>query len=324
MSIEKEVAQESVTSSLAAILFSMNRAMQLDAVLRSFYRHCWDGDNFDLYIIYKTTSPTHSRQYQELTQEYRQFDRIHFLQEVHFRIDLLSLLFDITALDRGSRFYKATTHLGGMFGRVTHRWIKPSSSKQVLFLVDDNILVSDFYLRDVRRALSLNPVALGFSLRLGENTNYCYAHDQVQQLPHFIQAAPGILKFNWTKAEHDFYYPLELSSSIYRLSDVLPLINSRSFNNPNELESKMAGSSSLYKDSHPWLMCYTHSVTFCSPVNRVQDGLPNRTGVVYEYPVDLLAEKFDAGNRIDVAAYDGFVSTGCHQEVELQYIQHES
>ncbi len=86
----------------------------------------------------------------------------------------------------------------------------------------------------------------------------------------------------------------------------------------------MAASSVLYKISHPWLLCYSPSVTFCNPVNRVQHGLLNRTGVYYDYPVEFLADKFDAGYRIDVAAYDDLVSTGCHQEVELQFIHHES
>ncbi len=322
MSIGKEVTREERTSSLIAILFSMDRALQLEAALHSFYHHCLDAEIFDLFVIYRTTSPIHTRQYGELIQEYRQFDRIHYFPEVHFRIDLLDLLIDANLPGRWPPFFKTMTRLGGMFGRVTRRWMKPAPSKHILFLVDDNIFIGDFHLSEAQRALYLHPDALGFSLRLGMNTNYCYSHDQVQETPHFELAAPGIIKFDWTIAEHDFSYPLEISSSIYRLSDVLPLINSRSFNNPNTLEGKMAASSSLYKDSHPRLLCYTRSVCFCDPINRVQDRINNRAGVQFDYPVDLLAEKFDAGYRIDVAALDGFVPIGCHQEVEFQFVQH--
>jgi hypothetical protein len=324
VNIEIEVPYKVDSSSLTAVLFSMNRAMQLDAVLRSLYRHCWDADQFDLYMIYKTTSPTHTRQYQELIQEYQPFERIHFIRQLHFRFDLLSLLFDAALPDRSRRFFKAATRLGGMFGRFTRSLLKPDSATYVLFLVDDNIFTGDFFLGEVINVLNEHPEALGFSLRLGENTQICYAHDQPQALPQFEEITPGVLKFDWTKAEHDFHYPLEVSSSIYRCLDLLPLINSRSFGSPNELEEKMAASSAHYKDSHPWLLCYSPSVTFCNPVNRVQNGLLNRAGVDHDYPVESLANMYDAGYRIDVAAYDDFISTGCHQEVELQLTRNES
>ncbi len=71
--------------------------------------------------------------------------------------------------------------------------------------------------------------------------------------------------------------------------------------------------------NQPALLCYEQSVTFCNPVNKVQTVYANRAGTASEYAADHLAELFDQGYRVQVAAYAGFVPSACHQEVELTY-----
>ena len=72
-----------------AIIFSMNRAMQLDAMLRSLYFHCVDAESMEIYVLYRTTDVIYTRQYEELIERY---PRVRFVVEKNFRQDLLSLV----------------------------------------------------------------------------------------------------------------------------------------------------------------------------------------------------------------------------------------
>lgn len=125
--------------------------------------------------------------------------------------------------------------------------------------------------------------------------------------------------YDWSKADGDFGYPLEVSSSVFRLSQIFNLLCEIPFKNPNTLEARMSERSEQYASTHPWLFCYPSSVTFCVPINIVQDVCKNRSGFLEEYSQMNLAQFFDKGKRIDIQSYDGFIPNACHQEVRLVY-----
>ncbi|MEW6405540.1 MAG: hypothetical protein AB1649_27420, partial [Chloroflexota bacterium] len=189
----------------------------------------------------------------------------------------------------------------------------------ILFLVDDNIFVRDFSLKDVVPLLRAQQDALGFSLRLGSNITHCYTSDQPQPLPRFVPVETGILKFDWTTSELDFGYPLEVSSSAYRAKDMFPIIAKQPFRNPNELEFQLAVSAKAFSRKMPFLLCPERSYTFCNPLNVVQNVTPNKAGASLEYSSQRLADLFDQGYRIKVEAYHGFIPQSCHQEVPLEF-----
>jgi hypothetical protein len=290
--------------------------MQLDATLRSFFLHGEDTARADVRVVYQTTTPVHARQYGRLQREYEKH-AVSFVRERRFRDDFLrSIVPD--DLGRLARAGLHVTRLARRIGRLAGVFRRSVRNRYVLFLVDDNLFVRPFELGAVSRSLADHPDALGFSLRLGKNTGYCYAHDQPQSLPGFSTIAPGILKFDWTRGEADFGYPLEVSSSVYRLRDMLPFLSRLPFRNPNTLEEQMAHRTGVFRQTMPQLLCYEASVTFCNPINKVQTVLPNRAGEEPEHSSETLAELFEKGYRVDVGAYEGFVPTGCHQEVELR------
>jgi glycosyltransferase involved in cell wall biosynthesis len=193
----------------------------------------------------------------------------------------------------------------------------------ILFLVDDNIFVADFLVNESMQSLASRPRAIGFSYRLGRNTTYCYSLNQAQAvppltlLPGFEQA--GIYSFNWVGASCDFGYPLEVSSSLYRSADLMPVLSTLHFAHPNSLEGLLAQQAGRFSNSHPELLCYQESVTFCNPINKVQNVAPdNRAGETVSHSSDDLSAVFERGGRVDVRAYSGFKPNACHQEVELQ------
>lgn len=274
---------ENVNSGIGGLIFSRDRAMQLQATIESFFLHCRDSRQIKLSVLYKATNRLNQCQYNRLEEK---FGNISFIREVSFKEQLI---------------------------RITEKF------EYVLFLVDDNLFVRDFHLADVTGTLQHTADAIGFSLRLGKNTNYCYSRDVKQSLPVFRQADTGVLKYNWTQAECDFGYPLELSSSVYRVSDILRLLAQLEFANPNVLEDMMAVNAAAYAAARAALLCYENSVAFCNPVNKVQSVFNNRTCGDHRYSADRLAEMFEDGLRIDVEKYSNFLPNSCHQEVPLYF-----
>ena len=270
-------------TSLACIVFSKDRPLQLDAALRSWKRHCRDAASAAVTVLYKASTSRVLSLYRRLMQEHPGVD---FVREQDFRRDLLVLL--------AQRDY-------------------------VGFIVDDSIFVRDFSLTHITSALARHPGAIGFSLRLGRNTTHCYMLDRPQCPPVFETVAEGFLKYRWPGAECDFAYPLELSSSIYRGEQILPLLKELDFKNPNTLEEAMYQSLACFRESHPSLLCPETSLAFALPVNRVQmEVRSNRAGSNPGFSADVLAASFAGGQRMDTAALDGFIPRACHQEVEFK------
>lgn len=325
---------------IQAIIFSMNRAMQLDAVLRSLFFQCDDADSMNIYVLYLTTDAMHARQYKKLIKIY---PNVHFVPEQSFRKNLLSILNPYSKGSIQDKLYSLLFKIGNIgfpSGTLLNRiwrllientlWVlvklflpSPQENQFVLFLVDDNIFTNRFSIQNIVSIFTQQRNLLGFSLRLGENTTRCYMNNQPQKVPTFTAVNENILKFSWVQAKQDFGYPLEISSSIFPLKMILPLLVSISFQTPNILEEKMAYHARALRLSHPFLGCYRHSVTFCNPINKVQKEISNRAGANRHYQVEELQNRFEQGERINVRTFDGFVSNACHQEVPLVFLKEQ-
>jgi len=322
---------------IRCLVFSKDRAMQLDAVLHSFFLNCLDSEKYAaLHVIYKASNEFHAQQYGELSCLY---PHVQFIEQKNFRRDLIQTIIpDKKGLLRS--FLRDLLIGVGSFGfpvdsradKVVRRFFdapririlkmllpKVEQETGLLFLVDDNIFVRNFFLADMVNALKRNPKAIGFSLRLGKNTQYCYIRQKKQSLPEFSFLLPNILKYTWANADLDFAYPLEISSSLYLTNFIAPVLMAMAFENPNDLEIKIATRSFIFRDHYPELLCFERSVAFCNPVNIVQTVYKNRAGKQVDLSIDHLAELFAQGKRINVGSFEGFVPESCHQEVELTF-----
>ena len=266
---------------IQVFIFSKDRPLQLDGTLQSFKRNCRDVDGVMVRVLYSAST---SRNRSLYCQAIREHPLVHFVEEFDFRRDTMLLL--------------------GM-----HEF--------VLFVVDDCLFVGDFNLAESAAALRRQLDAIGVSLRLGRNTTHCYSLNKPQRLPSLQSASESLLAFRWPGMDCDFGYPLEVSSSLYRAADLLEALADVPFCNPNTLEAKLAKRAERFRESHPVLLCPGQSLAFCAPVNLVQQVGANRAGTQPAFSAAALAEKYAEGWRIVVSRFDGFVSTGCHQEVEL-------
>jgi len=263
------------------LIFSKDRALQLQGTIDSLLLNI-EKKSPDIIVLYTTTDSRHELSYQTLIRENSQ---IEFIKESNFKNNVIDILDDYSL---------------------------------IFFICDDTIFVNKFNVNHLKKIFLDNYNAIGFSLRLGLNTTYCYAHDTIQTIPSvtYVDAAKDIVRFEWTIAEYDFGYPLELSSSCYRTYDIKLLVSGYSFNNPNELESLL---STLYYKIYAssYLLCYKTSVAFSNPVNRVQIFNNNRFGIADEYHQDALLTNYELYDIIDIDKYQGIVVQGCHQEMPI-------
>jgi hypothetical protein len=310
----------SAEPTLVGIVFSRDRAMQLDATLRSLFRHCSDASLFDLHVLYAASTARFRTQYENLAREWSHEGGIRFHAEREFRCDFLKLL-GLAGNHRGPFLALRQRVVGRVHRSLNRAPTVQAPWELLLFLVDDNIFVRSFSLSDACMALRDDPLAIGFSLRLGRNTTSCYSLRKSQEPPQFEAADRATLAFDWTDAECDFGYPLEVSSSLYTAKAIAGLLTTEDYSNPNTLESALARSASRFGGTRgrPHLLCFPQSVTFCNAVNRVQTTYQNRSGDAPEFAADALADSFDSGLRIDISAFDGFLPDACHSNIPVTF-----
>ena len=297
--------------STSVLIFSKDRPLQLHGTLSSFYLHVSDPEEVNVYVIYKATTVEYAKGYTLIKRELPH--AIRWIEERNFKRDVLNV---ISSSNRKLRLFH---YLRNAIDHKTSL-IPDSSCTSILFLVDDTIFTAPFSLAHINRLLSDNPDAIGFSLRLGINTTYCYAHGSTQQLPHYI-SLDEVLKFSWVGQSGDFGYPLEISSSIYRRTDIACLLRKLRYCNPNQLEHGLASSTHAFKTSLKSLLCYEKSVAFSAPINKVQSTFDNKAGSSESYSSHTLNSQLLDGHRIDIAKFIGHIPNGVHQEVVLPFIK---
>jgi hypothetical protein len=309
---------------IRAVVFSRDRAMQLDAALASFSTQCAEADAVSITVLYAASSLTFERQYEVLEKSWPGALRITFRRERDFRADLLGILGADKRGSRGPR--RLPSRLRGILtGDGRPRRGSGDVASYVLLLVDDNVFCRPFSIASATRALDARPRAIGFSLRLGRNTTYCYALDTPQRVPELAAIDEHVVAFDWTGAECDFGYPLEVSSSIYSGPRLAQVLAGLSFSNPNTLEAKFAGTARRARARRtPELLCFEQSVAFCNAVNKVQAVYDNRAGQETDLSAAELAKRFAAGLRIDTRAFSGFTPDACHCDVPFSFIPEEA
>jgi len=277
-----------ILNKLVTVIFSKDRPIQLDLTLKTNRRHSTPKIRNEI-VLYKASNERIDNAYKQVAKENRHTT---FIKETDFRSNLLDCM---------------------------------DNKEYILFLVDDCIFTRKYSIKDALFYLGLCEGALGFSLRLGSNTTYCYSLNILNELPEFQpmrnEERNGVYAFNWQSVKNgDFAYPLEVSSSIYRIDDIKPLLEKVYFFSPNSLEWMMYTNILNYRN-RPFLLCFGISPAFCNPINRVQTENTNRAGVSPEYSIENLLKLYENGYRINYYLFDGFTSNACHDEQDIDFIK---
>ena len=273
---------------IVTIVFSKDRPLQLDTTLTTYKKYSLQRNINNEFIIYKTSNDRFEKAYIQVAKEHSTFK---FIKETAFKINLYDCL---------------------------------KGNKYVLFIVDDCIFTKKYSINTIISKLNICEGVLGFSLRLGKNTTECYPLYCKNDIPFMQALGDDVLAFSWKEAGiGDFSYPLEVSSSVYRIDDIKSIIEGIHYSYPNSLEWVMYNYIP-HLINKQFFLCYETSVAFCNPINRVQtENTINRVGINTDYSIESLLEKYERGYRINTEKFDGFISNGAHQEIKFEFYENK-
>ena len=187
-------------SKVALIVFSKDRAMQLDALLQTIEKYGKDFFRTNVRIIYKATALRFRAGYELVRQDHPHAE---FLEEIDLKADILSSMSDdYICMNSDDDLY-----------------CNPLPDPAVI----EKALISD---------------TACFSLRLGLNIDYCHTMDSPIEMPRYEECG-GFIKWNWAEGKYDFGYPLSIVGHVFRTSFIKELTESIEFRNPNFYEERL-------------------------------------------------------------------------------------
>ena len=274
--------RELSTPRIQGVLFSRDRAFQLDALLGSVAEKVKGLDK--LTVIYYPSTEQHGSAYEQVFRRYA--DTVIPVRQGP-GVDLKSLVIET---------------------------LEKMPNEQVFFLVDDNFFIEDVDIQGFARLAS--PYSIP-SLRMGENINYSYTLDCDQQKPNLtefsVNFTAALRAWQWGCGVFDWGYPLSLDGHFFQRYEILAMTEAVDFDAPNHYEDQLQKFIELYQ---PRLgICFVKSVLLNLPFNRVQNDIPNRHGIVHQ---DDLLNLWNEGYELDRDAYYGVVNISAHQELPLK------
>lgn len=263
-----------------AIIFSKDRAAQLRLLIYSIQKNAPHA--FRLNVIYKHSNESFKKGYEKVIGEFSSV--CNFVEQTEdFKSDVLTLL--------------------------------DSDSEFSCFFTDDDIIYKPFDLEKVKNQIRIDDDVFCFSLRLGKNTNFCYAMNTPNVFRDYSDS-DDVLTWDWTVHYLDYGYPLSVDGHIFKTKDILKLTRKVGFSNPNTYEAALQIFESFPKNK----MCsFSESVLVNTPNNIVNTSFANRNGLTHGADVRELNDKYLDGKIIDMESMDFTNIIGCHQEIEFKY-----
>ena len=222
-------------SPIEVIVFSKDRACQLEALLRSMERFVEHPHRIT--VLYTASHTDFQCGYDILEIWYKS---VTWVREADFKADLMRLI------DRADE-------------RGAHH---------VMFLVDDIVFTRRFSGEQMIELLEDDDDILALSLRLGDNIRHCHPRGIATAPPDFLDGR----RWAWRDAHPGYWdYPMSLDGNIYRLSDIAEALAGIDFRNPNTLEASMAA----HPVDRPYLVCHPSPYLVNLALNLVQDVFDN-------------------------------------------------
>ena len=306
------------------VVFSKDRAFQLEACLRSLLAQCADAKEVPIRVLWTASQEQHEQAYAILRESYAAgWLNLQFVREKIFRADLLTVLGGLAADSSGDRFVRGVEKMPAAWMK---KWARPMTAPLlqpppvVLYVVDDTIFLRPFHFMECAKLLLAKPEALAFSLRLGRGLTRFYMGNRDQAAPEFASVGthPDVCEFRWAEADGDFGYPLEVSSSLLRSDVIFARLLRKEWRTPNTLEMALANMSGRYKKEYPMLLTFGEPRAIAVPLNLVQkDFTDNRHGGQERYHPDSLCALFLQGVRADLSGLEKLKQVSVHAEIEL-------
>ena len=267
------------------IIFSMDRAIQLHALLSSYFEKV--NHPVPVHVLYQTSSRAHQKAYDEVFSLFGdyQISAVHQESNDSFKDQFIAILESIP-------------------------------TEKIVFLVDDIVFIEDVDIFDFVKFDARTTIP---SFRLGANLKRAYTTQKDQKLPPFIPDAisdKDKLCWIWENGELDWAYPLSVDGNLFLTREIIVLAKNTRFNSPNTFEGHLQQYVKYFK--HRYGICYNKSKIINIPINKVQKDFNNIHGTIHQ---DYLLDQWNHGMQIDYRALYGFINESAQQEIEITFIK---
>jgi hypothetical protein len=267
------------------VVFSMDRALQLHALLCSYFEKV--DHPVPMYILYRASTPDHQKAYEEVFALFKERDLKAVFQEnkESFKQQLLDILSSI-------------------------------QTNNVFFLVDDDLFIEHIDMADFARIDTRCSI---ITLRMGANLLRSYTVQIDQRLPEFAHPKDhegDKLYWIWSSGEHDWGYPLSVDGHLFSTAEMRVLATHTNYSSPNTFEANLQVYARYFM--HRYGICYKKAKLVNIPINKVQSDNDNIHGTIHQ---DYLLEQWSRGLQMDYRALYGLVNESAHQEVPVTFIE---
>lgn len=277
---------------LNTIIFSKDRAMQLDSLLRSYFELFDDAKKAKTTVIYTSSSDEFNKAYDVCRSYFRSYEQdkiLEFRNQKETSLKFKELV--VSSIDQNNKY--------------------------TMFLVDDIIFKENVSLKsdtvDIDKIFESKDV-IAHSLRMGDGIVYCYPTSE-DVIPPSDEMFLTEKKWDWRGKRGDWGYPLSVDGHVFETSFIENVVKSIEFSNPNNFEGTMAQLVGMGFFNHkPYMTCDWSILNI--PANRVQDTALNRHGNLVS--AEELNEQFLSGLRIDVTKFLHYRNNAPH--IELPYV----
>ena len=273
---------------ISAIIFSKDRAMQTDLLLRSMQKNC--GDLFSEIIVYYTSSEEeYQAGYNKLASSRPE---VRFVKEVSFRDDVLALIAGMK-----NEFVCALSDDCIVFRDVTHKINKIT-----------NLLNSLEYV-------------YSFIFGLGRECVYSGTLRKFFVQPPFVEHDELIL-WRWKEADlGEFSCPYMLAGNIYRKHQYLYHLQQVSFSNPSYMEEGLQITWQNHRKGEMLDFCasFPEQILVHSHNNRVQHIYCNPAGIEFGHEPRFLNTMYLTGHVVDLDNLAFVGINGLHKEINLTF-----
>jgi hypothetical protein len=215
---------------ISIVVFSKDRAMQLELFLRSFNNYVKDANRYRINVLYTYSDDKYLMGYDKLCQTMPR--NVDLLKETDFKQDVIDLI--------------------------------GNSNPYTVFFVDDDFFKNSFDFFDAQMdVFDWDRRIACRSLRIDRDMQYCYTTQKPMMQPIFY--ANNV--FNWKESQEDFGYPMSLDGHIFRTAEILPFLMELDYQNPNTLEGQLVHKRNKLGEL---MICYDNSIIMNNPVNKVQ------------------------------------------------------
>lgn len=275
-------ADAKLRKGLIGVVFSKDRAFQLDALLESYLEKVINPA--DLVIIYKATNSRHHRAYHQVIERYKMSPvKIDFIEQGNdFRACLLRVLENI--------------QVGSIF-----------------FLVDDIIFINSL---DLSIYQDINSRYAILSLRLSPDLKSSYTAGKSHHPPRFSSTliSNELLQFKWFEQGCEWSDPWSVDGNIYSTAEIRVLSRVSPFGAPNSYEDALKSFADLAKDRPGY--CFIKSKIINLAINRVQSEINNLSGNVNP---EFLLDQWNQGLKMDRSMFEGYIPLSTHEEHVIEF-----